>query len=589
MVQKTFFWRIFPAALLPAIGALVIVAGAVSGSLRRYDMTRAESELEARVRLFARSVQSLGFDEATPDAQQICADACRETNTRFTLIRPDGRVLADSESDPARMENHRSRPEVVTALSGRVGRDQHFSRTLFERQIYVAIPIIRDGRVAGVVRGSLSLTQVEEAIRTLQGRILAIGALATVVVILVVWPLARELSRPIESLTSGAERFAAGDLTARVSAPNVRETDRLANVLNSMAGELDRQMTDIVRQNNAQAAILASMVEGVIAVDAAGRISDLNPAAARWMNVSVDEARGHRMEEVIRHSGLADLLARTRVGPAEHEIELPGENGGQTLHVHASPIWNREGGFAGAVLVLHDITTLRRLEHLRRDFVANVSHELKTPLTSISAASETLRDQHLVMDGDGQHFVEVIQRQAERLNRLVEDLLELSRIEHETERGGLHLEIHPLRPVLESAIQAQSITARERGVQLDLDADAGMTVRCDPLTLEQAVSNLVHNAVKFSPEGGSVTIRAMREASGGVIEVEDRGAGIAAEHLSRLFERFYRVDRGRSRRMGGTGLGLAIVKHIALAHGGRVSVESTPGQGSTFRIHLPPA
>lgn len=589
MARQTFFWRIFPAALLPAIGLLIVVAGAVIGSLRRYDMSRAQSGLESRVKLFARSLQPLEFSAASPEMQRVCREAARETSTRFTVIRPDGLVLADSESDPARMENHRYRPEVDAAVSGQVGRDTHFSRTLFERQIYVAVPVVRGGHVAGVVRGSVSLTQVEEAIQALKGHILAIGGLATIVIILIVWPVARALSRPIESLTTGAERFAAGDLAARISAPSVRETDRLAHALNTMAGALDRQMKDIAKQRNAQAAILASMVEGVIAIDAEGRISDLNPAAARWLSIDAGAARGKMMEEIIRHSGLADLMARARAGHAELEIQLPGEDGGQTLHVHASPILSPNGAFTGTVLVLHDITTLRRLEHLRQDFVANVSHELKTPLTSISVAAETLRDQALVADEDGRHFVEVIQRQADRLNHLVEDLLELSRIEHEEDRGGLSLGMHPLRPVLESAIQEQSFVARERRVELNLDDEAGLSVRCDPVTLERAVSNLIHNAVKFSPEGGSVKIRAFQDGTHRVIEVMDRGAGIEAEHLPRLFERFYCVDRGRSRQLGGTGLGLAIVKHIAIAHGGRVSVDSVPGQGSVFRIHLPGA
>ncbi len=588
-MRRTFFWHIFPAALLPALLALAVVAAGAIAGLRHYDIERSAVGLEARARLLARNLQALEFQSSAGELQRQVRDAGRETQTRFTVVAPDGRVLADSEADPARMENHGFRPEVSEALQGRVGRDEHFSRTLFERHMYIAVPFIRGDRVAAAVRASIPLTLVEKEVRSLRWRILGIGGLAALLMGLWSWRVSRGMSRPVERLTVGAERFAAGDLAARMAAPEALETERLAAALNTMAGELDRRLNEAIRQRNAQAAILASMVEGVVAVDEEGRIAGLNPAAARSLGLVPEQAYGRMFPEAIRHSALAILLTLTRTGsePTEDEVQVSGEGEERILHVHGNPIRNAQGRPVGAVLVLHDITALRRMENLRRDFVANVSHEFKTPLTAIAAAAETLMEDDLTPSIEGQRFAGAIRRQAERLNRLVQDVLDLSRIEHEAERGRVSLSAQDLAPILELVRQAQDAAARARAVQVDVQGSEDLRIAGDSALLELAVGNLLDNAIKFSPDGGRVTLRAERRGAEVVIEVADQGPGIAAEHLPRLFERFYRVDRGRDRRTGGTGLGLAIVKHVVLAHGGRVSVDSAPGRGSVFRMHLP--
>lgn len=588
MQRRSIFWHIFPSSLLIGLVALAAVTWWAAGALRRFDQTSRENGLEARARLVAQAVERLGLG-AAPAVEAFVREAGQRTATRLTVILPDGVVVADSEKDAASMENHARRAEIAEALQGRRGVEVRLSQTVFERQLYVAVPLRQDGRIAAVVRASFPLTEVEAEIRGLRRQVVLGGVAGALLVGLLSFVVSRRLSRPIEQLTAGAETFAAGDLAAHLSAPDSTETQRLADALNRMARQLDERLQTVVRERNEKAAVLASMVEGVVAVDGRRQVTDINPAAARWLGADAARACGRPLAEVVRNSALAAMVERTlsSLRPTEEELTVAAENGGRVLHAHGSAIAGDDSLPIGAVIVLHDITDLRRLENLRRDFVANASHELKTPITSILAVAETLRDGGFDLAPEARRFVDIAAKHAARLQVLVEDLLDLSRIEHEAERGAAVLEAGLLRPALEAAIQANAAAARARGIRMELEAAPDLVAPRDPALLEQAVGNLLDNAIKYSPEGGEVRLSAARANGEIVIRVADHGCGIAAEHLPRLFERFYRVDRARSRRLGGTGLGLAIVKHVAALHGGRVSVESEAGRGSTFRIHLP--
>jgi two-component system phosphate regulon sensor histidine kinase PhoR len=364
--------------------------------------------------------------------------------------------------------------------------------------------------------------------------------------------------------------------------------DDLARALNEMATQLQDRILTITRQRNELKAVLSSLAEGVLAVDARGRIVSVNKAAARLLSIEPTHAQGRNVEEVIRNVGLQQFVRDTLSSdrPTEDDVSFP-EEGGRFFHVHGASLADPQAERAGAVIVLTDMTRVHRLENLRRDFVANVSHELKTPVTSIQGFVEALLDEGLEESGQAQRYLGIIAKHAERLNAIIDDLLSLSRLEEVGQQRALLFEKTALRPVLEAAIELSSVRAEQRRVKLDLSCDDSIEAKINAPLLEQAIVNLVDNAVKYSDEGGTVEIAVRQQDKEILLAIKDTGCGIPAEHLPRIFERFYVVDKGRSRKLGGTGLGLAIVKHIAMAHGGHVAVESTPGEGTTFTLHLP--
>jgi len=404
--------------------------------------------------------------------------------------------------------------------------------------------------------------------------------------LLVSWRIAR----PIEEAAAEAARLAAGESRLRLPSTPIRELAVLSEALNDLARQLEARHGDVARQRTEQDAILASMTEGVLAVDTGGRVLTLNPAATRIFGMTGVPYEGRALTDVVRNPDLLRFVERIdrEGGPAETQLTLGSGARSRHLRVGGTRLADRGGRRLGTVVVLSDITRIRELENVRRDFVANVSHELKTPVTAIKGAADTL------LEGAGDEpetrarFLAIIGRQSERLAALISDTLSLARIEQQVEKGATaRLREAPVREVLVAAEAACETQALGRDVRVAVDCPPELLAPMDPPLVEQAVINLLLNAIQYSPKGGAVTLHGVAKAGECVIEVIDRGPGIAPEHLARLFERFYRVDPARSRELGGTGLGLAIVKHICLAHGGRATVESTPGAGSTFRIHLP--
>jgi two-component system phosphate regulon sensor histidine kinase PhoR len=517
----------------------------------------------------------------------LADDLGARARARVTLIRADGAVLGDSEvaaADLPGVENHGARPEVRDALAGRRGWIDRYSTTVHSRMSYVAVPLRRDGKVAGAARLATPLAEVGATTGRVR-RYLRIGSLIGLAVpALLALFGAHRLGQIMRALTGAARRMASGDLSVRTRVRGRDELAELSRALDNLADSLAGSLKDLRAERDLSSGILTAMHEGVLVVDLSGRIALVNPALREMLLLGGDVV-GRSPLEAIRHAELPAILDRAREnqGPATGEIEVAGVKPRRLL-VHASRIPGAPGGL---LVVFVDVTDVRRLESLRRDFVANVSHELRTPVTAVRSAAETLRGAAARDPAAAERFLDIIERNAERLQRLVEDLLDLSRIE--SREYKLHVEPIGLAPVVGHVLTLARDRAEAKRIELRAGDAGAAAVRADRRALEQVLANLIDNAVKYCPDGSTVEVDAETVDMAVRVTVSDDGPGIEAKHLPRLFERFYRVDAGRSRDLGGTGLGLSIVKHLVEAMGGRVAVDSAPGKGTRFTFTLPRA
>ncbi len=588
MPRSPLFWKVYSWIAAVAVISAATVYGVAAPRLRRSALDDIRRELTARAVLL--DVPARVFrTPPSPELQERVRRLGARTGTRFTVIRGDGLVYADSREDPARMENHRERPEVRSARrTRRPGTSTRLSRTVGERMSYLALPILEGKGIAGYVRTALPYERVTERLSSLA---LHLGLGAAVAVLLgfgVGLFLARHFTGPLRRMTRVAAAIAEGDYDHRLHFRRKDEVGQLAVAIQHMSDQLRERMAALTRERNNLQAILGSMLEGVIAVDAAERIVHINAVAARLLDTTVSEGLGRRAWEVARIEAIGETIRRILEEPGEYarELTLPRSRGERVLTLHASPLRGEAGAPSGAVVVMYDVTDLRRLEAVRRDFVANVSHEIKTPLTAIRGFVETLLDHEEADTGTRTRFLERIRDQALRLSSLVSDLLALSRVETEdAELEHVRFDLAPLLREVAGGFEPE-VLGRSLAFRVEIP-ETPYPVVGDREALRQAVGNLLDNAFKYTPDEGTVTLRLRRAGDAAVLEVEDTGIGIGPEHLDRIFERFYRVDKARSRALGGTGLGLSIVKHIVKAHAGKVSVTSTPGEGSTFTVTLP--
>ena len=597
-------WKVTIGALLVLACGLLIARELVVRSLDQQEIVQSGLILEARTSLVAYGLQPfLTQSEAlvwTPQLHTAVRELSARALARITVMTPDGRVLADSAvSDHllTTLENHLTRPEIQQAVATGRGTDLRTSRTTGERTLYLAIRLhgLNEATPAVFLRLGLPMTTFDRDVAKLHKDLaLAFGIAFLIAVALSVW-LARSITKPLSEITIAAQRLAKGDHAVRIRTGSRDEVGLLANSLNHMTDQLRTTIEELSEDRSQLLAMLTSMVEGVMVLDRRGRVLQINPALERMFDITRMEVRGHPCSDVFRHPQLDTLVSTVLTKRMNKEDEILLHPSGRRLHIEASVTESDRENDACAILVFHDMTELRRLEMVRKDFVANVSHELRTPLTSIRGYIEALLDGAKDDPESSTQFLNIILKQSDRLNLILEDLLQLSKIES----GQVHFKREPLhiQSIIERTLaMIKPLADKKRHRLVSFVEDHLPSVLGDEDRLIQILSNLLDNAVKYTPENGTITMAAHpvsddAEQPSTVTELElsvtDTGIGIPEMERPRVFERFYRVDKARSRELGGTGLGLAIVRHIAEGLGGRVWVEANTPTGSRFVVRLP--
>ena len=567
-----------------ALVAITIFLVAALPAQRRWLVERSADSLARVVALAARDLALRSEAGAVLSWADEADSLGAVLGLRVTLIRADGRVIGDSDVSRQRLpglENHGGREEVAAALAGRSGRAVRRSETLGVDLLYVAAPLA-GGDAAMVVRVAEPLTALTGLNGSLLGLSAGVFTMTLLVALLgVAWLAARQTAR-IDAMRGVAERVGTGDLRARALEQPGDELGRLGRAINEMASELQSRLAALELERDEREQILAHMNDGVALIDPDGRVRHANQRFAALLGAPAPAEAGIAFQEYARVPELRDLMARARGAGRTVEAETRLWAPQRFLRATATPIGAAER--AAVLLVLHDLTEVEQLNRVRQDFVANVSHELRTPLTSLRGYAETLLDGGLDDVEHREGFVRTIRDQATRLSALVEDLLSLAELE--SRGAGLRTEVFDLREVVARQVESFRPRADAAGLALELEPGGPVQVTADRVRIEQAVANLLDNATKYTEHGG-VTVSVAGADAHAWCRVRDTGPGIPSEDLPRIFERFYRVDKARSREKGGTGLGLSIVKHVVALHGGRVLVESEPGRGSTFGFEIP--
>lgn len=506
---------------------------------------------------------------------------------RLTLIDRTGRVLFDNTYEQERMENHADRPEFSAALRGETGIDRHYSETLGYEMMYVAVPIVVEDQIIGAVRSAMSMQDITDTVHNLWYSLVT-GLLVTLVLgSIVVSRISYNITRPIEEITRVARNITQREYESRVRIKAKDEIGQLATAINFMASSLEQQMYEISENQQRLSGVLTNMTSGVIFISEQRRIMLVNPAVERLLGTSANDLIGKLHIEAGKSFGLSQYIDRCldRGEKFRQEVHIyyPQE---RILEVNFAPYINFKGEAKGVVVVLHDFTEVRRLEKMRSDFVANVSHELRTPITSIKGFTETLLDGAMQDKETCRNFLQIISDESERLYRMIRDILDLSKIEQK--RISLNLVQVNVQDLISSTVALLQDQAQRKQISITLPkAEPRITLTTDKDCLQQIILNLVTNAVVYTPEGGAITLELRQDSRHVQIQVTDTGIGIPEQDLPRIFERFYRVDKARSRDSGGTGLGLAIVKHLVESLHGQITVKSVEGKGSTFTVTLP--
>lgn len=578
-------WRIALPYIALFVAAALGLGYYLSGVMRTEYLNALDARLLGEARLVAEAVAPELRDGASGQGLGSVAKRSAElTGTRVTLIAPGGVVLADSQEDPAHMDNHLYRVEVQDALKEGAGRSVRYSLTLGYELLYVAVPVQASGEVLGVARLALPTEPIQGHVRRLRQAVLASAVLTALGATVLALLIAERITGPLRRLIAAIRRMEAGDLSARVLPTTGDEIAELCLAFNDMGAKQRDVVLQLASERDRLTTILKNTVNGIVITDHEGRVELINPAAEQLLEADAKSALGQSFAQVARHHKIIEVWQRCTQERKTDAEPVDMEARGLFLQVVAVPL---TGDHESCLVILQDLTQLRRLETVRRDFVGNVSHELKTPVASVRALVDTLREVAIDDPKAAAKFLDQLDAQVDNVTRIVEQLLELARLEG----GAAPLQLAPVSAerLVTAVLERLGPQIERSGVQLGVRTPPDLRVLADKDRLEQVLVNLLHNAIKFTAPGGRVDVSAYQSGDEVVFAVKDTGVGISADDLPRIFERFYKTDRSRA--TGGTGLGLSISKHIVQAHGGRIWAESKEGEGSTFlfSIPIPPA
>ncbi len=584
---KSFRWKLTGTYMIVIIIILAAMGITLSWIFKDYYMDNVKTNLIYEAVLVAEMTRTYHL-ESTPEnyLQQICDIAGRDTDNRVTIVNEDGLVLGDSQFNAKTMERHHNRPEIYQALHGKTGVELRLSDTAKIQMLYVAVPFTA-GNIKGAVRISKPLTQVDKLYRQVILIVLLAILLIGLVALALSIAIAKRVTRPLQDLTSGVQEMTRGNLKSRIAHQSEDEIGTLADAVNHMAQSLDNSINDMNEVNKRLEALLGNTVNGILMVDQAGRVNYANPVAIALL-VLQENYWERKYVEIINNYELLSIIDKVRAETTSVRSKIVLHTlGEKVVEVNVLPLSSDEEQTTGSVLVvLNDISEITRLEEVRKDFVANVSHELKTPVATISGFAETLMHEEDANSAPAREFLSIIYDEAQRLSRIINRLLELSRLE--LSKQSLNYQLINIVPILEYAINIVEKRSNSAEIAINFNKPAEpVCINGDEDFIVQIMLNLLDNAINYSPQGQPISVDLEADNSEIKISIADHGEGIPEKDIPRIFERFYRVDKARSKKTGGTGLGLAIVKHLVENHGGRVGVESRLGQGSVFFFILP--
>ncbi len=589
MIFKTqFFWRIYLSFVVVVLLSISILSGLLVSQVADDEFEKVNIILQSQADLIARISLEFLIDVDEEQLRRLVDSLSENTGSRFTIINSEGVVLADSHQNPLQMDNHLQRPEVLEAVVSGSGYASRFSQTLQQQLNYFALSVNTEQGNLGFVRTAFAVTEILQQIEQEQETILGYCSLVALLALLAGFVMANKMAKPLALMSTLTVQIAKGDFDLRLPVENSEGLGKLSQAINELARNSAQRVSEITSDRNRLAAIFTGMVEGVIDVDQNQKIIHINDAASSLLGISAKASLNQPIWEVIRIKEITSALdkAISTQGVIKSQMRLSREADELVVDIYAASLSTDSGEPIGAVIVLNNITDLENLERVRADFVANASHELKTPITAIRGLSETILSYEDVDVETNRRFVGRIHSQSLRLSQLISDLMTISMLE--SSENVSDFTVMDMEKLVKNAVQAAKPGVEAKNQSLSLEIGPGeFKLRGDRQNLSQLLDNLIDNAIKYSPEGGEIKIALRKEKGSLVFSVKDNGIGINPQDQQRIFERFYRVDKVRSLSLGGTGLGLSIVKNILEKHGGFIKLESQLGQGSTFIAGLP--